>query len=225
MKNLLSFSVFIFIKYLAKVFYTFDVKWLSKEQGFDQVKLGLLLNHTSLYEPIFLATSTNNFLWTLSQKMIIPAADKTLNRPVVGLFWKLLGPGIIPITRKKDASWSKFLRLINEGSIVFIAPEGRMKRKDGLDSNGRPMSVRSGVAEIVEQMSEGYLLIAYSGGLHHIQVPGQLLPKLFKKITVNFELIKISDYKLNFTSEGIPFRREVIADLESRMRVNCPEPR
>ena len=87
--------------------------------------------------------------------MVAPAADKTLNRPIVGLFWKIMAPGLISITRKRDQSWFKFLKAIENRSVILIAPEGRMKRSSGLDSTGKPMSIRSGIAEIINEINEG----------------------------------------------------------------------
>jgi hypothetical protein len=34
--------------------------------------------------------------------------------------------------------------------MVLMAPEGRMKRADGLDAHGQPMTVRGGIADILE---------------------------------------------------------------------------
>ena len=97
-----------------------------------------------------------------------------------------------------------------------------MKRDTGLDSNGKPMTVRSGVAEIISEIQEGNILIAYSGGLHHVQHPGELIPRLFKTIHLNLEKIDILDYKKQFNSDGIQFRKDIVADLENRLVQNCP---
>lgn len=51
--------------------------------------------------------------------MVAPGADKTLNRPFVGIFFKLFSPGMISITRKRDDSWDNFLESIYEDSIIF----------------------------------------------------------------------------------------------------------
>jgi len=155
--------------------------------------------------------------------MVAPGADKTLNRPIVGFFWKLMGPGFISITRKRDKSWFQFLKAIEDKSIILIAPEGRMKRKNGLDTNGKPMSVRSGVAEIIEVLTEGNIMIGYSGGLHHVQHPGDILPRLFKNIKISIEVIAVSDYKKQFSSEGIQLRKDIVKDLEQRLLKNTPQ--
>ncbi len=222
MRIFISFTIFLGIKYFSKCFYSLRLQWLSSERDFDKVRLVILLNHTSLYEPLFLAAAPNWFLWRLSRKMVAPAADKTINRPIVGRFWKLMFPGMISITRKRDKSWFEFLKAIKNRSVILILPEGRMKRDTGLDSNGKPMTVRSGVAEIISEIQEGNILIAYSGGLHHVQHPGELIPRLFKTIHLNLEKIDILDYKKQFNSDGIQFRKDIVADLENRLVQNCP---
>ena len=55
-----------------------------------------------------------------------------------------------------------------------------MKRRNGLDSQGQPMTVRGGIADILEAIPSGPMLIAYSGGLHHVQAPGETLPAVFR---------------------------------------------
>ena len=67
------------------------------------------------------------------------------------------------------------LRQIDPDAMVLILPEGRMKRATGLDSEGKPMTVRGGIADILETIGEGRMLLAYSGGLHHVQAPGRAL--------------------------------------------------
>ena len=81
--------------------------------------------------------------------MAAPGADKTLDRPLVGTLYKLMSPGITSITRKRDDTWEQFVHSISPDSIIVIAPEGRMKRKNGLDLDGNKMTVRSGVADLL----------------------------------------------------------------------------
>lgn len=212
------------IKVLSSIFYRLETKWISgEERKYEDLRLMILLNHTSLYEPLFLQALPTSMIWKLAQKMVAPGADKTLNRPIVGFFWKLISPGFVSITRKRDKSWFKFLKMIEDKHIIMIAPEGRMKRANGLDAYGKPMSIRSGVAEIIEALQDGNIFIGYSGGLHHVQHPGEKFPRLFKKIKMNFEQIPVKEYKACFTSEGIQLKRDIIADLELRLLKNTPK--
>lgn len=156
--------------------------------------------------------------------MLIPGADKTLNRPVVGFFWRLIGgKGIVSITRKRDKSWRKFLEAIENKSIITIAPEGRMLRRTGLDAYGKPMSIKSGIADIMYELNEGRMLIAYSGGLHHIQHPGQHFPKLFKDIYLNLEILDIPEYKKAFSTDFMTFKNQLVRDLEEKLAKNKPD--
>ena len=222
MRTLISFTIFSGIKIFTRIFYKTEVQWLSNIKTWKKIRYIVFLNHTSLYEPLYLGVLPWSFIWRISRKLVGPGADKTLDRPIVGFFWKLMGPGIISITRKRDKSWTRFMEAIHNKSVIVIAAEGRMKRTDGLDLSGRPMTVRSGVADILEQLNEGNMIIAYSGGLHHIQRPGQHFPKLFKTLKLNLEVLDILDYKSQFNTEGIQLKRDVVKYMQKRLEQNCP---
>ena len=69
------------------------------------------------------------------------------------------------------------------------------------------------------------MLVAYSGGLHHVQAPGERLPRMFRKIRMNFELLDIATYRAERLQEAespIGFKRAVVDDLERRRDRNCP---
>jgi 1-acyl-sn-glycerol-3-phosphate acyltransferase len=223
MRTLISFSIFIGIKIFIKLFYKVEVNWLGESKTWKRIRYIVFLNHTSLYEPLYIGILPLPFIWRISRKLVAPGADKTLDRPLVGIFWKLMGPGIISITRKRDKSWTKFMEAIHNRAVIVMAAEGRMKRRNGLDLDGKPMTVRSGVADVLEQINEGNMLIAYSGGLHHVQVPGQRLPKLFKTLKLNLEVLDILDYKSKFNTEGIQWKRDVVEDFQNRLESNCPQ--
>lgn len=182
----------------------------------------VLLNHTSLYEPLFSQALPLKFLWRFISKMVAPAADKTFNRPLVGTFWKLMIPNASTITRKRDESWSTFLKRIDEKSLIVIAPEGRMKRLTGLDSDGKPMTVRGGIADIIEVLDHGLILVGYSGGLHHVQAPGEHFPRLFKTIKMNFETIDVAEFKKTMPSESRAFKLKVVEAFQKRLQSHCP---
>ena len=228
MKNLVSFTIINIVKFLSHIFYRFEVNWLSDatERKWDDVRLIVFLNHTSLFEPIFLTQAPTGFAWRISKDIVVPGADITINRPIVGRFFKWIIPGMVSITRKRDSSWKSFMQSINRESIVAILPEGRMKRKSGLDKDGQPMSVRGGIAEILKYLDHGKALFVYSGGLHHIQTPGQKFPKLFKKARVNFEMMDIKHYKQKFESLKLnakEYRNAVMADLNERLKTKIPD--
>jgi len=222
----IRFVFLILLKILALIFYRFEVKWLNDSQETDKfpIKMLVLLNHTSLYEPIFLGILPFGVIWQIASQSILPGAEKTLNRPIVGRFFKLLAPKVIPITRNRDHTWKKFLDAIDEKSIILIAPEGRMKRPTGLDKEGNPMTVRGGVADLLNLIDSGQMLIAYSGGLHHVQSPGQFVPNVFKKIKVSLEICDIEDYKKKngFGESQRKFTLAIAKDMEKRRDEYCP---
>jgi hypothetical protein len=86
------------------------------------------------------------------------------------------------------------------------------------------MTVRGGIADILETMGEGRMLLAYSGGLHHIQAPGDRFPRLFKPIRLRLEIVDMAEYRAASLEVGGPkgFRRAVVRDLERRRDLYCP---
>lgn len=227
MKHFISAMMIFAIKIVANLFFKIETKWLLPRpvdpwKNLKDVKLVVILNHTSLYEPIFIGAFPFAFLWSFTKKVVFPIASKTLERPIVGLFWKLLAPKKASLTRQKDDSWTQFLDMIDDDTHIAITPEGRMKRPNGLDLHGNKMTVRGGISDILERMNSGKMLIMYSGGLHHIQAPGQTLPKFFKKIKLNLQIFDIKQYKAMIESKGGTFKTEVVRDLQHRLENNCP---
>lgn len=224
MKSLISYCFLLLIKYLSRIFYRFEIGWPEKRIRWKDIRLIIFLNHTSLFEFLYMGFIPNHFLRKLSKRMVAPAADKTLNRPVVGTFFKLFSPGMISITRKRDNSWENFLDSIYEDSIILIAPEGRMKRKNGLDLEGKKMSVKPGVVDILSGLHQGQMVIAYSGGLHHVQIPDEGLPKLFKTLKMDLETFNINDYKRMFGGEmgSMDWKKAVLEDLQWRLENKVP---
>lgn len=220
--NLLSKALVFGLKGTSKVFFRSEVIWHTpKDQiDWDQIRVAVVLNHTSLFEPLFVSAIPNINLWRAVDRVVVPVADVTMNRPLVGKLFRLLAPNAITITRRRDDSWNEFMEKVKGNSLILIFPEGRMKRKDGLDKNGKPMSVKGGIAEILQKIDGGKMMIAYSGGLHHVHAPGESLPKLFRSIQIGFEQVDINDYKKQF--DGQDFRAAVIQDLEERMKKNTP---
>lgn len=228
MKRLISAFFLFAVHFLSRIFFNVQVTWVGartqspwKDLESD-LRVIAFLNHTSLWEPIFLAKIPYHFLWMMAGKVLIPGADKTLSRPLVGTFYKLLTPATIPISRKRDATWDSFLSLISKDKIVLLAPEGRMKRRNGLDSKGQKMSVRGGIGDILSAMSEGKMLICYSGGIHQVQAPGEFWPRLFQTVKIAYEIVDITQYKKQIALRPEPFKMAVAKDLEDRMAHHCP---
>ncbi len=225
MKTFLTFCVLLSIKVVAKLLYCVEVKWIGGEKTFRGTRLIVILNHTSLFEPIYLSVLPASLLWKVARKGVLPGADITMNRPIVGWFFRLVSSSTIPISRRRDRTWNAFLERIKQDSILLIAPEGRMKRPNGFDKYGNPMTVRGGVSDLLERVNDGKLVIAYSGGLHHIMSPDQNFPRLFKRITLAVEIVDVAQYKiqLGYGNDPRVFRLAVVRDLERRRDLYCPE--
>ncbi len=226
MRSYVVFLVLLAVKLFSRIFYRLEVQRFGEvpAEPWRHIRLTAILNHTSLYEALFTAACPNHFLWRLARHGVVPIAEKTAKRAVVGRFYGLVAARVISITRERDETWSQVLREVDPDAMVMLLPEGRMKRANGLDAQGKPMTVRGGVADILEASSDGRMLIAYSGGLHHVHTPGERLPRLFKTIRLGLEVVDIAEYRGARLAEGGAkgFRRAVVNDLERRRDVICP---
>lgn len=227
MQSYIAYGLLRTIKFLSSVFYTPVCEWIGDPppDRWDNIRLLIFLNHTSLFEPVFAAIPPNSFLRRIAWQGVIPAADKTIRRPIVGKLFRFVARHVVAISRERDHTWHAVLERIGEDSMVIILPEGRMMRKDGLDSQGHPMTVRGGVADILAELKEGRCLIAYSGGLHHVQVPGEWCIGIFKTIRVRLELVEIGSYLRQLDRQSLSheeFKRRVREDLERRRDLYCP---
>ena len=225
-RSAIVFTLLYSLKVLSRIFYRHDWDWvgIAPPNPWKHLRLVVFLNHTSLFEPVFLGVPPASFIWRLARHGVVPAADKTTDRPLVGMLFRFIAHEVIPITRQRDDTWSQVLSTIEPDSMVVLAPEGRMKRANGLDLNGKQMTVRGGVADILLAMKEGRMLLAYSGGLHHVQVPGHV-PNVFKTVSLRAEVLEIADYVREMLQAGgeEQFKRNVIRDLERRRDLFCPE--
>ena len=227
MRRLFTFCYLYVIRLLARPFFRVEKHWIGEppEDRWDHLRIVCLLHHTSLFEWLYILAPPTSFLWRVACHGVVPVAEKTLNRPVIGFFFRLIAANVVSITRERDHTWRSVLGRIDPDSMVLILPEGRMMRKNGLDSNGQPMTVRGGVADILEAMPSGRMLLAYSGGLHHVQAPGDHLPRPFRKIRLNLEVVEINAYKEALEARRPPtvaFKRLVVEDLERRRDAYCP---
>jgi hypothetical protein len=226
LRSLMVFSMLLMLKYVSKLFYRHDYGWVGDVQPrpWDNIRLVAFLNHTSLFEPVFLGGVPNSFVWRLAAHGVVPAADKTTGRPLVGMIFKFVAHHVVAITRERDHTWFQLLNKIDPHSMVIILPEGRMKRENGLDLHGNPMNVRGGIADILVAMKQGRMLIAYSGGLHHVQFPGGL-PRIFKTVRLRLEIVDIAAYVDEMMRNGgaDQFKKNVMRDLDRRRDFYCPE--
>lgn len=229
MQSHVAYAVLRTIKFLSSIFYTPVSEWVGDPPAdrWENIRLLIFLNHTSLFEPVFASVPPDSFLHRIAWQGVIPAADKTLQRPVVGKLFRFVARHVVSISRERDHTWHAVLERIGEDSMVIILPEGRMMRKDGLDAHGRPMTVRGGVTDILAELKEGRCLIAYSGGLHHVQVPGEWRVGVFKEIRIRLELVEIAEYLRQLDAQSLThdeLKKRVREDLERRRDQHCPTP-
>jgi len=73
-------------------------------------------------------------------------------------------------------------------------------------------------------VDEGQMVVVYSGGLHHVQAPGELVPRPARQVRARIDLVDIPTYKaeLGGTDDMAAFRAAVIKDLTERRDELCP---
>jgi hypothetical protein len=225
MRSVLVFLMLMSLKWVSRGFFRFRGVWTGVEVDHDwsKVKVLSILNHTSLYEPVLAGFAPTGLLWRFARHGVLPVADKTARRPI-GLFFRFLARHPVVVTRQRDHTWDAVMKRVGTDAIVMILPEGRMMRKDGLDSAGRPMTIRGGIADILAALDGGLMVMVYSGGLHHIQAPGELVPRPLRQIRARIELVDIAAYiaQLGGTEDAEAFRTALIGDLTDRRDTLCP---
>ncbi|MDH3734013.1 MAG: 1-acyl-sn-glycerol-3-phosphate acyltransferase [Gemmatimonadota bacterium] len=228
MRSYLVFLLLFALKLVCRAFFRVRLDWLKDEPDpWSNLRVLALLNHTSLFEPVFVAAAPNRLLWQLAAHGVLPVANKTMERPLVGRFFRLVARHVIPITRERDDTWELVLdRIHDPKALIVILPEGRMMRPTGLDLHGNPMTVRGGIADLFGAVKSGKLFLGHSHGLHHIHAPGDRFPKLFQRVTLACETIDIPEYRAALIAEAGEehFKRAVIEDLTRRRDECCPRP-
>ena len=231
-RRVVVFFILYSLHLFSRIFYRNQTLWVGDvpEEKWPPYRLVAILNHTSLCEFLFAGQVTRGFLWRMAGHCTLPIASVTMKRPLIGLFWRFVAANPISITRERDNTWEQVLEALqDEKAMLLILPEGRMKRGDGMDKNGRPMTVRAGIADLLRGLPDGRMLIAYSQGLHHIQIPGEGPMKLSGPVRLRYESLDIAAYKEELTGDldisvdqdFVRFRRRVKEDLEKRRERYC----
>lgn len=218
------YSLLYVLRRINHLFYTFEEQWVGevpKKPWTSDYRLVAIINHTSLFEFLYAGLPPDRFMLQMARYGVIPVASKTIDRPLVGKFWRIIAANVVSISRERDHTWSQVLESVDSNSMVVIAPEGRMKRANGLDAFGRPLRIRSGIAELLEALGEGKMLLAYSQGLHHVQIPGQHFPHLFRTLRMRLEEVDIAPYLESMRTRGGELREAIVADLTARRDRYC----
>lgn len=231
LRGRVTYALLLGVKHLSRLLWSHEVEWVGDVPedpwaGVGDIRVLAILNHTSLYEPILAGAAPNALLREVARHGVAPIARKTVRRPLVGAFFRLVARRVVPITRERDRTWAAVLDHADDPrAMVIILPEGRMMRRTGLDAHGDPMTIRGGIADILETVPEGRMLLAYSGGLHHIHAPGDAWPRLFRKIELRLEVVDIPAYRerrrREAREEGTDFKAAVVEDLTSRRDRHC----
>jgi hypothetical protein len=227
MRAIPTFLILLLLKLLSRLCFRFEAEWVGAppDDPWREARILALLNHTSLYEPIYAARVPARLLWRIARHGVIPIADKTLDRAGAGTVFRLLAGRVVRLTRKRDETWQLLLEHWRDPcAIMVLCPEGRMLRSTGYDSDGQPMTVRGGIADLLATVGSGRLVLFHSGGLHHVAPPHRRLPRLFRRVAVRLECLDIAVYRGTLGGTGDPeeFRRRVIADLTRRRNRHCP---
>ena len=227
LRRLISIAVLLAVQGVSRLCFRIEMTWVGEvpeDDPWGRLRIVAILNHTSLYEPIFAGGTPLRFVRRIADHGVIPVADKTLARPIVGRFFGILAAHVVALSRQRDHTWREVLDKIHDPkAMVAILPEGRMKRANGLDREGRPMTVRAGIADVILAAPEGRMLLAYSEGLHHVQAPGERFPHPFKTVRMRLEAVDIASYRAALLAghgeRG--FHQAVIDDLTRRRDLYC----
>lgn len=223
-----TYLLLVAVKGVSRLFYDVRTEWVGDvpEDPWSDVRMVAILNHTSLFEPVLAGGVPNRLLRDVARRGVVPVARKTASRPLVGKFFRSVAGDVVSVTRDRDHTWERFLaKATQPGTMAILLPEGRMKRRHGFDKHGEPMTIRGGVADLIRSIPEGRMLLAYSGGLHHVHAPGDPYPRLFRTVRMCLELLEISEYRRERLREAggeDDFKATVIRDFTRRRDTHCP---
>ena len=79
------------------------------------------------------------------------------------------------------------------------------------------------IEHIIDRLEDGTILLCHSGGLHHIQKPGQHLPRIFQPIRMHVEVIELTEYKARFSKNTRERKIQIVQDLQNRLDTECPQ--
>jgi hypothetical protein len=220
-----SYGALLAVKYASRLLYDIQEEWVGEvpDDPWEGVRVIAVLHHTSLAEGVYLPLVPNRVLKAMARHAVLPVAQETMAQPVEGRIFRVLIPNAVAITRRRDRSWSRVLEEIDDpGSMVALFPEGRMMRPDGRDKKGEPMTVKSGIAEVLRSIGPGRMILAYSGGLHHVFPPGARRPRFFQRLRIRIESLDIETYVNDRLADGGSFADRVVEDLTRRRDLYTP---
>ncbi len=223
--NWASYTALIAAKYASRSLWNTRVEWVGHvpDDPWENVRLIAVLNHTSLAEGIYLSVVPNRVIRRIATHGVAPIAQETMDRPIEGRIFRVLVPNPVPITRRRDHSWTAVMARVDDPeAVVALCPEGRMMRPNGRDKSGEAMTIKPGIADVLRALGRGRMIVAYSGGLHHVLPPGKTLPRFFQSMVVRIESIDIAEYNAERARERPSFVDAVVRDLTRRRDLYTP---
>jgi hypothetical protein len=220
-----TYAALLAVKYASRSLWPARFEWIGEvpRDPWRDIRVIALLHHTSLAEAVYLSIVPNAVLRQFARHGVVPIARETMDRPIEGRIFRLLTANPVPITRRRDHSWASVMARVHDPqAMVTLFPEGRMMRPNGLDKTGEPMRVKAGIADVLQALGRGRMLIAYSGGLHHVFAPGASLPRLFQPLVLRLENVDISSYLEERARERPSLADAVIRDLTRRRDLFTP---
>jgi hypothetical protein len=184
-------------KLSGRSFWDTSIEWVGDVPAdpWQDVRLIAILHHTSLAEGVYLAAVPDRVLRRIARHGVAPIAAETMARPLSGRIFRLLVAHPVPITRRRDESWERVLAELHDpDTVLALCPEGRMMRPNGRDKAGEVMTIKPGIADVLRTVRSGRMILAYSGGLHHVFPPGARLPRVFQPLELRIESIDIAGY-------------------------------
>jgi hypothetical protein len=220
-----SYAALLAAKYASRGLFSTRAEWVGRvpEDPWADVRLISVLHHTSLAEGVYLSVVPDRVLRRMASHGVAPIAQETMDRPIEGRIFRMLVPHPVAITRRRDDSWARVLAEVGDpDSLVALCPEGRMMRPNGRDKTGATMTIKAGIADVLRSLGRGRMILAYSGGLHHVFPPGATLPRLFRPMTLRIESIDIAEYVEERSRERPSFTDAVVRDLTRRRDLYTP---
>lgn len=196
-------GVIIFFSWiLVKILYRCSWTWIGKnsDRGFQDMKALFLMNHTSYADHMIFVLVPINVIYKMFWNARIAVAQHQVKN-FKGLL-QYLENNIVPLSRQRDDSWNNYLSNANAKSIFVMYPEGTRMSPEGLDKNGKKVRVKGGVADILELLPDGDIVILYLDGFYEILGAGMKFPKLFKKVRVTAEVVDIAALKHELAYTG-----------------------
>lgn len=221
----LTYLILLACKVASRTFWRTHVEWVGEvpEDPWEDVRLIAILHHTSLAEGVYLSVVPDRVLRRMAREGVAPIAERTMARPWGRRVFRILVAHPVPVTRRRDRSWDRVLQELRDPhTLLALCPEGRMMRPDGRDKAGEPMTIRPGIADVLRALGRGRMILAYSGGLHHVFPPGARLPKVFQPMKLRIESIDIARYLADRAREPGRFVEAVIRDLTRRRDLHTP---